>query len=78
MAPVTFAPWQSMCTDVAVTVGAGPGWVAAQQRRAGRGGEARRARRRRPAAESSASWSMFHPVQVAGALAHGGLWPATV
>ena len=28
VAPVTSAPWLSMCTDVAVTVGAGPGWVA--------------------------------------------------
>ena len=28
VAPVTSAPWLSMCTEVAVTVGAAPGWVA--------------------------------------------------
>ena len=28
VAPVTSAPWLSMCTEVAVTVGAVPGWVA--------------------------------------------------
>ncbi len=28
VAPVTSAPWLSMCTEVAETVGAVPGWVA--------------------------------------------------
>ena len=39
VAPVTSAPWLSMWTDVAATVGAGPGWVAVSCGRAGRGGE---------------------------------------
>ena len=76
-APVTSAPWLSMCTEVAVTVGAAPGWVGLQLRRAGRGGEGS-GPAPPPAAESRASWSMFQPVQVVGVLAHGGPCPAAV
>ena len=60
-----------------MTVGAGPGCVAASWgvpavvgKTAGPGPP--------PAAESRTSWSMFQPVQVVGALAHGGLCPTAV
>ena len=66
-----------MCDDVAVTDGAAPGWVASSWgvpavvgKTAGPGPP--------PAAESRTSWSMFQPVQVVGALAHGGLCPSAV
>src|SRR5271157_3278359 len=66
-----------MCDDVAATVGAGPGWVAAScgvpAAVGNTGGPGPP-----PAAESRTSWSRFHPVQVVGVLAQGGLCPAAV
>ena len=77
MAPETSALCPSMCEAVWVTVGAGPGWVAASWGvpaavgvTAGPGLP--------PGAESRLSWSMFQPVHVVGALAQGGLCPTAV
>ena len=77
VAPVTSAPWLSMCTEVAVTVGAAPGWVACSCGVPAVVGKAADPAPP-PAAESRASWSMFQPVQVVGVLAHGEPCPATV
>ncbi len=77
MAPVTSAPWLSMCTEVAATVGAVPGWVACSCGVPAVVGTAA-GPAPPPAAESRASWSMFQPVHVVGVLAHGGPWPGTV
>ena len=66
------APCLTMCTDVAATVAAGPGWVAGSCGVPDAVGKAL-APAPPPAAESRASWSMFHPVHVVGVLAHGGL-----
>ena len=77
MAPVTSPPWLVTWADVAVTVGAWPGWVAwswgVPAVVGNTGGPATP-----PADESRTSWSMFQPVQVAGVLAQGGLCPGAV
>ena len=72
VALVTSAPWLSMCTEVACTEAAGPGWVACSCGVPDAVGKATDPAPP-PGAESSASWLMFQPVHVAGALAHGAL-----